>query len=251
MDKNKGVGKEPKDVRYVGDNPHEGHRGRMMKKLLAGQLLPHEILEVLLFFVIPRGNTNICAHKLLDKFGELGKVLTAEKEELEKIQDVGSSSAEFLLFIGECIKNIINSGSFEQVKCNQDVQNFVRDRFEKLPANQIEVYFHGVGGLDLRIMPFYPEGKCLPEIDYNNIINTIKANDYKMVYIARRSDKPITELDAYDRAVALRLMSLCELHRVKFVDYYIYTSEGLLVASQTQQFDDLDVFVKGCIFNTY
>ena len=54
------------------NNTHDGHRIRMREKLESGNLadLPeHEQLEILLFSVIPRGNTNEIAHELLKKFG--------------------------------------------------------------------------------------------------------------------------------------------------------------------------------------
>lgn len=56
----------------------------------------HEQLEKLLFAVIPRGNTNVIAHRLLDTFGSLYRVLTADVKELTAIEDVGNRTAQFL-----------------------------------------------------------------------------------------------------------------------------------------------------------
>ena len=78
---------------------HAGHRQRLDDKsnLLGFEFMEeHEQLEKLLFAVIPRGNTNVIAHQLLDQFGSLYGVLTADVEELTKVEDVGNRTAQFL-----------------------------------------------------------------------------------------------------------------------------------------------------------
>lgn len=62
------------------DGIHEGHRARMKKKLLENgerSLADHELLEVLLYYAIPRRDTNELAHRLLKQFGSLRGVLSA------------------------------------------------------------------------------------------------------------------------------------------------------------------------------
>lgn len=78
---------------------HAGHRKRLDEKseLLGFEFLEeHEQLEKLLFAVIPRGNTNVIAHRLLDEFGSLYRVLTADVKALTQIPDVGNRTAQFL-----------------------------------------------------------------------------------------------------------------------------------------------------------
>ncbi len=80
-------------------NLHDKHRQRLDKKVCEyglEMLEPHEQLEHILFAVIPRGDTNKIAHRLLDRFVTLGAVLNADPEELEKVEGVGSRTAMFL-----------------------------------------------------------------------------------------------------------------------------------------------------------
>lgn len=81
---------------------HEGHRLRMKNRFLEQGLdsfEPHEVLEILLYYAIPQGNTNPLAHHLLDTFGSISKVLDAPVEALEKVKGVGPSSAVLLKMI--------------------------------------------------------------------------------------------------------------------------------------------------------
>lgn len=59
---------------------HDGHRQRMRKKYLTHGLdifEDHEILEIMLYYAVPRKDTNPIAHKLLNRFGSLSAVFDA------------------------------------------------------------------------------------------------------------------------------------------------------------------------------
>lgn len=84
------------DVKHL----HDGHRKRMRERFEVGGFTgyqPHEVLEQLLFDVIPRGDTNQIAHQLIEKFGSLDGVFSAKKEELLEIKGIGERSAEYIL----------------------------------------------------------------------------------------------------------------------------------------------------------
>ena len=71
----------------------------MREKLEHGSLADfpeHEQLEVLLFSVIPRGNTNEIAHELLRRFGSIYGVLSADTNSLIQVEGVGERVADFL-----------------------------------------------------------------------------------------------------------------------------------------------------------
>lgn len=81
------------------NNPHENHRARVQKRVselgLAG-MEEHEALEYLLFFVIPRRDTNPIAHALIDRFGGFCGVLDASEEELQTVPGIGPAAAHFI-----------------------------------------------------------------------------------------------------------------------------------------------------------
>lgn len=78
---------------------HDGHRRRLKERFRAEGLdhfEEHQVLELLLFYCIPRQDTNPIAHALLERFGSLSQVLEAPAEELEKVPGIGSNAATFL-----------------------------------------------------------------------------------------------------------------------------------------------------------
>ncbi len=71
-------------------NLHKGHRKRLRNELLEqdfpDSVPSHKVLETLLFYGIPRGDTNGIAHELLAKFGSLNGVFEAEPNSLFEIK---------------------------------------------------------------------------------------------------------------------------------------------------------------------
>ena len=85
------------------DRIHEGHRARMRAKLLEhGPAIfdTYELLEMLLYYVIPYKDTNPISKQLLYKFGTLDGVLSASKEELMSVKGIGERAAEFIGAVG-------------------------------------------------------------------------------------------------------------------------------------------------------
>ena len=75
---------------------HEEHRKRMRERFLQSGFdgySDHEILECLLYFSIPRGDTNALAHRLMERFGSIRNLLEASPEELTAEEGVGEHSA--------------------------------------------------------------------------------------------------------------------------------------------------------------
>ena len=87
---------------------HERHRARMRKKLLGGaHLEDHEILEMLLYYSLPRINTNEIAHSLIKDCGSLGKVLSADTKQLTDVSGVGEKTAVLCSLMGEAVQRSI------------------------------------------------------------------------------------------------------------------------------------------------
>ncbi len=90
---------------------HEGHRERMREKYLKNgidALSPHEVLELLLFYSLPRINTNHIAHRLIESFQTFNNVLDADIEALCKVEGMGKNSALLLHLVKDCM-NLYNS----------------------------------------------------------------------------------------------------------------------------------------------
>ncbi len=83
-------------------NVHHGHRMRMKNRFLnqgIDDFEMHEVLEVLLYYSLPRQDTNELAHLLLDQFGSISAVFDAEMAELCTVPGIGEKTATLLKLI--------------------------------------------------------------------------------------------------------------------------------------------------------
>lgn len=74
---------------------HQGHRQRMRERFLKTELEgfhAHEVLELLLYYGVPRVDTNPLAHALLERFGSLHGVLSAPPEQLKQVKGMTDSA---------------------------------------------------------------------------------------------------------------------------------------------------------------
>lgn len=86
---------------------HDGHRRRLTERFLKTGLESfedHQVLELMLFYTIPRKDTNELAHLLLKKFGSLSAVLEASVKELCGVDGIGPHSASLINFCGQLLR---------------------------------------------------------------------------------------------------------------------------------------------------
>ena len=109
---------------------HSGHRERLREKFLKGgaeALEEHELLELILFYSIPRKNTNELAHSLISRFGSLRGVLDASSQSLMAINGIGPGAALHIKLIGALIfrYNLSGSGVKQRLDSYSAVSDFV------------------------------------------------------------------------------------------------------------------------------
>lgn len=105
---------------------HDGHRARKKEQFLLHGLdcfAEHEALELLLFYVLPRRDTNPLAHRLLETFGSLKAVLNAEPEHLMQVEGVGESTAVFLSLLGAVYRRMDKMPHKKARQCFGSVKN--------------------------------------------------------------------------------------------------------------------------------
>lgn len=85
-------------------NLHSGHRERMRKRFVENgifSLSDHEVLEMLLYNVIPQKNTNNIALELIYRLGGLEGVFRASIEDIMNAGQLTERAAVYIKFIGE------------------------------------------------------------------------------------------------------------------------------------------------------
>ena len=87
---------------------HDNHRERVRNEILTngiGEGTPlHKMVEALLFYSIPRKDTNEIAHLLVERFGSLSAMLDADISELKRVDGVGDNTVALFRLIRSATK---------------------------------------------------------------------------------------------------------------------------------------------------
>lgn len=113
-----------------------GHRERVKNRFFREGLSPfvdYEVLELLLFFVIPRRDTKGMAHALIHRFSSLGGVLSASSEQLCEIDGIGARTAAYLQGLLPFAKTVLEGTWEEALPIEDRLKLFFIDRFAAHP----------------------------------------------------------------------------------------------------------------------
>lgn len=111
-------------------NNAKGHRERVRKKFLENGfngLEDYEVLELLLFYVIPRKDTKAIAKELIKRFKTLANILKADTLELKTVNGLGDVAITFLKMMGALPEKIYED-KLKNQKLIKDDKNKITDK---------------------------------------------------------------------------------------------------------------------------
>ena len=83
-------------------HPHSGHRKRLrnlIDNVGLKSLNDIQIVELILTLTHARCDTNVIAHRLVDKFGSVSKILDADIQSLMEVEGIGLVTAQTLTYL--------------------------------------------------------------------------------------------------------------------------------------------------------
>jgi len=130
-----------------GNAPHfHGHRDRLRARFLnagAENLPDYEVLELLLFGVIPRKDTKPIAKALLAKFGSFDEVLAARPEALKEVKGIGDTAALMLKAVEASIQLALQTRvrSADVISSWNDLLDYCKSRMAHDATEQFRLIY--------------------------------------------------------------------------------------------------------------
>ena len=123
---------------------HDGHRNRLKNRFLNEGLTnfeDHNVLELLLFYSIPRSDTNEIAHELLNKFGSLHGVFEAGMEDLMSVNGISRHSAVLIKMIPELfvVYGRDKVRDIRKINSSDDAKQFFIPRFYGKVREEVQI----------------------------------------------------------------------------------------------------------------
>lgn len=136
--------KKKKDNGGAEINLHQGHRARIREAVMSNgweSLNEHQLLEYMLFAVMPRQDTNELAHKLMNEFGGFAGVLDASIADLKNINGIGEIAAVYLNSFQNIFKVYKLSKLMPRAKitCVKEVYDYLGDAVALLAREEFYI----------------------------------------------------------------------------------------------------------------
>lgn len=218
-------------------NPHENHRERLRETFRKNGLdnMPdHNVLELLLFYSVPRKDTNELAHRLLDTFGSLSNVFNAPYERLLEVDGIGESSALLLSSMPALCRRYIEDSADKKpnLLSSEATEKFLAPKFY---GCRVETFYliclDGFGNL-INCLKL-GEGTCADVlVDTRAVMETVLRNDANSVIIAHNHPNGIAAPSNDDIVMTAGIASLLSSVRIHLIDHLIFAgSECISLAS--------------------
>lgn len=140
---------------------HKDHRRRMRDRFeIAGEgaFNDYEIMEMLLYSVIPRCDVAPIAHALIDGFGSLDRVLEAPKDILVTVRGMGEKSASYIKLLDSLYSRAYHSaGRYIEIRNGDMAADYIFDKQFYEDDTEESVYIMVLDG-QCRMLSFTPLG---------------------------------------------------------------------------------------------
>ena len=210
---------------------HDGHRERMYNRLSKDDTLEdHELLELLLFFVIPRKNTNETAHLLLNSCKSLSGVFHTNPTVLQSVEGVGPQTSYFLRGIGELYDRMGKEGLRPKGGDPFSFSEFRKHVQEKYkPFNYEVLEFYSVDSKDrITFSSMISSGEndhvaVAPE----DITKFLAENKPSGFAVAHNHPNASCLPSERDNDFTKRIHLICALNNVRFLDHVIVGNDAV------------------------
>jgi len=135
------------------EKPHYiGHRCRLKKRFHESpEALPdYELLELLLFLAIPRGDTKPLAKNLLKEFKSVGGVLNASAQRMKALKGVGDQTIHMMHVINACVQRVLHEDLIKEESLTnlEKVKTYLKSVMAHREVEQFRILFlNAKGGL--------------------------------------------------------------------------------------------------------
>jgi len=212
---------------------HKGHRARLLDRFLKNSLTalhPHEILELLLTFTIPRCDTKPIAKALLAKFKSVSGVINASDHELREIDGIGERTIGLFYLqkdlISYCLREKYEKQSI--ISHRKDVEEYLRFCFGQRRDEYVATLFLDNANhiLKTEILSEGTVNQCTvyPRIVFDKALRCSAAS----FILAHNHPGGSVSASEADWRLTERLYAAGKLLEIPLLDHIIITSQKVL-----------------------
>lgn len=207
-------------------NLNEGHRARLKKRFINEGLSnfeDHNILELLLFYSLPRCDTNEIGHRLINHFGSLSNVFDAPIEELCKIKGISMHSATLIKLIPQLcsVYHIDKTENIKIVSSTEEAGKYFVPKFMGKVNEEVYAMFLDDKKKMLNCKLISKGSVNASAISIKNILNEVVSSNATGVILAHNHPGGVALPSPSDIQTTYKLYTALKLAEVNLCDHII------------------------------
>lgn len=222
-------------------NLHEMHRSRMRTRFCttgAESLQDHELLEVLLYYALPRRDTNALAHEMLKRFGRLDKLFNASLEELIQINGIGERTAILLKTVFECHRRIENTvGPEQELQLYDQIGEYLVKMYTGIQVEQMILLILDKKGHIVRTIQISEGTLDMVAVNKRKIVSSSLSASATFVVLAHNHPSGILVPSFEDKSITMELDELLKTLDIVLLDHFII-ADGRYLGIKRELFKD-------------
>ncbi len=211
----------------MGRHDHSGHRARVRQRYNESGIdgfAAHELVELLLFYGIPRRDTNPLAHRLIKAFGSVSGVLNADRTMLMEVEGMTENAAVLLRLVGDlkryCALEEQPTGKI--MHKTGDFVNYLLPRFDGLSVEEVWMI-----SLDIlhRVIGVHRIGNGTPmmaDVNARDVLRFALADNAPYVVIAHNHPSGIAIPSQADLDMTAGLAKTLKAISIELIDHLIF-----------------------------
>ena len=218
---------------------HKQHRRRVkenFRKCGLDGFQPHNVLEMLLFYSIPRQDTNELAHILINEFGSFSAVFDAPIEALMNVKGVGIETATLIKFIPELYR-VYEANKFSrkvEILSSDDAKKYLASFYKAATYEKFVIlYLDGRG----RILKEDEITQCKENMVYTDLASIVKSAimlNAKGIVISHNHVTGFAVPSTEDKVLTEKLAKMCEPVGVFLCDHIIFAGKDACCLSKSK-----------------
>jgi len=189
------------------------------------------VLEALLFYAVPKADTNPIAHRLIDRFGSLRGVLEADFSELKEVKGIGDNAASLICFSKLLSGRYLRSSCFDdknamRIKDTDSLRRYYEGVFLGMSEEQIRamVVDDKICMVRERVILEGTIGKV--ELSARRVADFVIKNGCNRVILAHNHPKGMAIPSKADIIATKQLVTLLKSFEISLVDHIIVGRTG-------------------------
>lgn len=225
-------------------NPHKDHRKRVKEEFrdFGMEHFPdHKALEMALFYVISRGDTNPLAHRLIERFGSLSGAIHAPYDLLLEVEGVGQETATYISFLNGLVKRYMIDAysSHNVISSTEDAKEYMRYRFLSNTVEHVLLVCLGPGG---KVVYSGSVAQGTPEkveLRPSVVVRTCLRANATQAILAHNHPGGLCNPSSRDLAATIQIHQELLRVDVELLDHIIVASDGVYSMQENGMFPTL------------